>query len=188
MPGLAGGFLEGVTCRCFGGIDRDAGSGVGDGEGLRGGIATAGDGVLRGGAVADDALHRVLAGREPGDVGDGKGFEASDGFRGEVGVVHLVSERPGGRGDKGGAIHRMGMLSQVDDLRMGEPVHVEAAVGAASGWAKELIEVGSVFSGGYPYGCTFVLSLECGSAGDLADIADGLFVRGGVPEDGLPFA
>ena len=43
-----------------------------------------------------------------------------------------------------------------------------------------------MFTGGDPDGGAAVFGMERGGTGDLADVADGVLVGGGVPVDGLP--
>jgi hypothetical protein len=81
----------------------------------------------------------------------------------------------------------MGELAEVDDLVDGEGLHGVAAVGSAASGAELLIEKGSMFARGDPDCGTVVFGLEGPGAGDLADVADGVLMGGGVPVEGLVF-
>ncbi len=81
----------------------------------------------------------------------------------------------------------MAGFAEVDDVFDGELLHGFAAVGSTAAATEGLIEVGGVFAGGDPDGGAVVFRFESRGAGDLADVADGVLVGGGVPVESSPF-
>src|ERR1700733_2176784 len=80
----------------------------------------------------------------------------------------------------------MGRFAKIDELCGSEGGHVLAAIGSAASFAERLIQIGSMFAGRDPDAGAGVLGVQGGSACDLADVANGIFMGGGVPVESFP--
>ena len=99
---------------------------------------------------------------------------------------HFVRQRPGGRRDEQGAVHRLTNLSQVDELPRRQRYHVCAFVRSTSPLAQSLVEIRSMLTRRDPNLGAMVFCVQCGGASDLAYIANGVLVRCRVPVQRLP--
>src|ERR1700721_835829 len=80
----------------------------------------------------------------------------------------------------------MGRFAKIDELCGSEGGHVLAAIGSAASFAERLIQIRSMFAGRDPDAGAGVLGVQGGCAGDLADVANGVFMGGGVPVESFP--
>src|SRR6185312_2712211 len=88
--------------------------------------------------------------------------------------------------DEDGAVHRRSLLAEVDQVRDVERRHIVAAIVAATGPAKRFVQVRRMFARRNPHGGAVFFGVQRGRTGNLADVADCVFVRGGEPVIRLP--